>query len=177
MTGPGPMRLPLLLIPLALGVLPTAALAHPVHTSLAEADYHADTHRLEIALRVFADDLEAALSAQAGRKVSLEKTAPAELDTLVQTYLAAHFTVRAPTGGPALPFRWVGRELKDRDNELWLYFETVLPGGLQGARLRHGLLVDQFSDQINTVRLRAGNRQTTLVFFPDRAEKVVLLAP
>ena len=171
------MRLRLLLLPLALGVLPAAARAHPVHTSFAEADYHADERHLEVALRVFADDLEAALGAQVGRKISLEKTAPAELDSLIQAYLAAHFTVRAPTGGPALPFRWVGREFKDRDNELWLYFEVTLPGGLQGARLRHGLLVDQFSDQINTVQLRAGNRQTTLVFFPDRAEKVVLLAP
>lgn len=152
------------------------ALAHPVHTSVAEADYNRATRTLEIAVRVFADDFEAALSARAREKISLEKTPPAQLDALIRTYVTESFTVRTPEGKP-VACRWIGRELKDRANELWLYFEAGLPDGIVGARLRHALLTEQFSDQLNSIRVSDGARTFTLLFFPDRGEKIVPRAP
>lgn len=163
-------RLPVLLF--AALALATAAAAHPIHTSFAEADYNRATQRLEVALRVFADDFEAALSLRAGRKVSLEKTPAAELDTLMQACLAGQFLVRPADGAPA-GLAWVGRELKDAQNELWLYFEFPLPGGVEGARFRHTVLCELFRDQLNSVRVRDGGRKVTLVFFPDPGEKTV----
>lgn len=163
-------RLPLILI--AGLALATAAAAHPIHTSFAEADYNRVTQRLEVALRVFADDFETALSLRAGKKISLEKTPAAELDALMQACLAEQFLVRPADGAPA-GFTWVGRELKDAQNELWLYFEFPLPGGAEGSRFRHRVLCELFSDQLNSVRVRDGERQVTLVFLPGEGEKTV----
>jgi hypothetical protein len=161
-------RLPLIFI--AGLALATTAAAHPVHTSFAEADYNRATQRLEVALRVFADDFEAALSRHAGRKISLEKTPAAELDTLMRARLAEQFLVRPADGAPVGP-AWVGRELKDAQNELWLYFEFPLPGGVEGARFRHAVLCELFRDQLNSVRVRDGERQVTLVFLPGQGEQ------
>ena len=151
--------------------------AHPIHTSLAEADYNRTTHKLEVALRVFIDDFETVLSVRTKRRVSLEKTPPVEFDALAQTYLAETFTVRPPQGA-AGAWHWVGREVKEAANELWFYFEVPLSAGVEGVRFRHGVLMEQFSSQINSVRVRdADGRKVTLVFLPSQKEKTVRFHP
>jgi hypothetical protein len=163
------------LLTLLLGAL--AATAHPIHTSIAEADYNRTTKQLEVALRVFVDDFEAALTTHVGRKVSLEKTPPKEFDAIARAYLAEKFTVRLAGGSLAAP-HWVGREIKPAENELWFYFELPLPDGVEGVRLRHGAMGEQFPNQINSVRVRdADGRKTTLVFLPKQTEKTVRFHP
>lgn len=156
----------------AYSLLAAPATAHPLHISHAEADYNRETGQLEVALRVFADDFEARLTTRAGHRVSLEKTPKVELDALCLAYLAATFTVKSRDGTPQ-PLHWVGRELKEAENHLWLYFEVTLPGGAEGARIFHGVLGDEFRDQLNSVLVRDGDRAVTLVYFPERGEKVV----
>ena len=147
--------------------LPSRASAHPIHTSYAEADFRPETNKLEIALRVYPDDLEAALTARAGKKITLEHTPPPALDVILLTYLRATFLLRAADGTtPTLHL--VGRELKDRDQHLWIYFECSLPGGLAGARLSHRVLRDTFPTQLNA--LRTSKTAPTLIFLND-AEK------
>lgn len=150
--------------------------AHPIHRSIAEATYNAATQKLEVALRVYADDFETALSARAKQKISLEKTAVAEFDRLAHAYVAETFTLRTADGAtPA--FHWVGREIKDAENEFWLYFEVALPAGVEGVRIRHAVMTDQFRDQLNSVLVRAGDRKQNLFFLPTHGEKVVRFPP
>ena len=150
--------------------------AHAIHTSVAEADYNAATRRLEVSLRVFIDDFEAALSVHARRRLSLAGTPQEEFDAATRAYLAEKFTVRTPDGQLA-PLAWVGREVRDAENELWFHFEVALPGGLEGCRVHHRALGEQFPGQINSVRLRDGERRLTLVFLPRQTEKTVRFRP
>lgn len=152
------------------------ALAHPIHTSIAEADYHTSARTLEVALRVFADDFEAALTARAQRAISLARTPAADFDALTRVYLAEYFTVKA-TDGTRVSLHWVGREIKAAANELWLYFEVPLPQGVDGITIHHAMLRDQFSNQINSVHVRDGDRRTTLVFLSSHREKRVRFRP
>ncbi len=116
------------------------------------------------------------LSTRAKNKITLEKTPPAELEALARSYLAEKFTVKPPGGAPVV-FRWVGRELKDAENELWFYFEVPLPGGVAGTRIHHAVLSDHFRDQLNSVLVRDGPRKVTLVFLPNHTEKTVRFPP
>ena len=165
----------LLLAWLALAVAP-APRAHPIHTSIADAAYSHVAQKLEVGLRVFVDDFEAVLSAHLKRHISLAQTPPAEFDALARAYLAERFTVRTREGA-IVPPRWSGREIKPADNELWFYFEVPLAGGVEGARIRHGALGEHFPNQINSVRIRDGDRKTTLVFLPKQSEKTVRFHP
>ena len=62
------------LLALALGLggaAPAAEGVHPFHVTLAEAEYNAESRRLEVALRVYHPlDLETALTRRAGRTSS-----------------------------------------------------------------------------------------------------------
>ncbi len=165
----GTLFVPLLLLLLAFIALTPLASAHPIHTSYAEADFRPETNKLEIALRVYPDDLEAALSARAGKKITLEHTAPPAFDVLLLTYLRATFLLRAADGTtPTLHL--VGRELKDRDQHLWIYFECSLPGGLAGTRLSHRFLRDAFPTQLNALRL--GKTAPTVLFLNDTEKEL-----
>lgn len=153
-----------------------AVRAHPIHRSIAEATYQESTHKLEIALRVYADDFEVALSAHAKKKISIEKTPVAEFDTFAHAYVTETFTVKS-ADGTARAFHWIGREIKDAENEFWLYFEVELPAGVEGTKIRHAVMTDQFRDQLNSVQVRAGTRKQTLFFLPTHGEKTVRFPP
>jgi hypothetical protein len=149
--------------------------AHPVHTSYAEADYRPASGKLEIAWRLFTDDAEAALSRRAGRTLSLALTPAAELDAALLAYVRAAFVVKTPAGETAT-LTWVGREITDAGQHLWIYFECALTGGPERARLANRGLREVFSDQINSVRVRDHSatpaRQATLLFLNDAEQTV-----
>ena len=144
--------------------LTPAASAHPIRTSFAEADFRPETKKFEIALRVYPDDLEAALTAHAGRPISLAQTPPPAFDLALLAYLRATFLLRAADGSTPT-VHLVGRELKDDNQHLWIYFECALPGGLAGTHLSHRVLRDAFPTQLNA--LRVGRPGKTLLFLND----------
>lgn len=158
-------HLPLILTALLLGSAPSravpahAAAAHKFYTSLAQIEYNPDGKTAEVTLRVFADDLELALTRRAGREVSLERTKDA--DRLVLAYLRDTFEIRNRDGA-AKPLKWVGMEL--RAGVAWLYFEAEMPEGLAGARLRDHVLFELFDEQVNTVSVRYPDARGDLVF-------------
>jgi hypothetical protein len=168
-------RLPLLFLTLAAA---TALRAHPVHTAHADVDFRRGPDRVEVAVRVVADDLLAALNAGDGPPVSLERTPATELDPRLLALVRAGLALTAPDGA-AVEWRWVGREIDEDAGHarLWIYLEAPLPGGLDGARVRFDLLHDAFPRQRNTLRARDGTRETTLAFAPGDPAKAVRLGP
>lgn len=153
---------------LASTLLP-AAHAHPIRTSYAEADFRSETQKFEIALRVYPDDLETALTAHAGHSITLANTPPPAFDLALLAYLRATFLLRA-ADGTAPELNLLGRELKDNAQHLWIYFYCTLPGGPSGARLAHRFLRDIFPDQLNALRL--GQKSQTLLFLNDTEKEL-----
>ena len=149
-------------------VLSLQAFGHAIHQSTAEAEYNADTRKLEVSLRVFASDLELALIRHSERMVSLDKTPAKELDPVIQAYLARVFILRTADGKPAT-IEWVGKQIEPAsrpgdDDAVTLFFELSLPAGLQGCELRHTVLCECYQDQINLLLLRDGAKQRELRF-------------
>jgi len=175
-TGFQAYRLKFIACCLLLLALPAVALAHPIHSSLAEADYNRTTQKLEVALRVFADDFELALTARAKTKITLERTSRTEFDALARAYLAERFTLKSAAGAP-IAFTYLGRDYKDAANELWFFFEFQLPSGPDNATLHHAVLADHFGDQLNSVHLRDADRRLTLVFLAKHGPKRIRFRP
>lgn len=65
------------------------ALAHPFHTSTAEIEFNKQSKRAEVSLKLQVTDIEAALQARAGRRVTLDKTA--DIDLQIKAFLEANF--------------------------------------------------------------------------------------
>ncbi|MEY2880192.1 MAG: hypothetical protein RLZZ15_2572 [Verrucomicrobiota bacterium] len=165
----------LALAALSVSLAAPLARAHPIHASYAEADYRPASGKLEIALRLFADDAETALTQRAGKKISLEKTPAGEIDALLFLLVRGAFVVKT-RDGTAARLTWVGRELTDGGQHLWVYLSCPLPGGVGGARFASRVLRDVFADQLNSIRVRdhtATPPLATTLLFADTAEQAL----
>jgi hypothetical protein len=144
-------------------LLALTAAAHAYHASIMEARLNPKTRQLEVALKVFTDDLETALSAGQPRHLSLAETPAAQLTPLISGYLRRTVVIGTKPG-EALPITYVGQQA-DKDAH-WLYFSVPLPAGppVQRLTLRHRLLLEQFRDQMNIVNLEAGGKKQSALF-------------
>jgi hypothetical protein len=149
------------------------ASAHPFHVSIAEAEWNAESKRLEVAMRVAPEDLEAALTNRAETKVRLEETE--DVDKQITDYLNDHFTLRKPETedeeAKPLELHWIGKEVTTKS--AWLYFEIDAPDGVAGLELTNRVFVNEEETQINTVVIREGKQKTTLRFDKERTAEVV----
>lgn len=144
------------------------ARAHPYHTTIAEADWNAESGRLEVALRLLPADLERALEAHVGQ--ASPAAAPttddqATLDDHILGWLGQGFRL-IPDGGEPAPILWVGKEVSIE--HVWLYFEIPLADGLEGVTIEHRLLLDLEPRQVNTLLLGRGKGRRTLTFRRER---------
>ncbi|HZI23281.1 MAG TPA: DUF6702 family protein [Gemmatimonadales bacterium] len=128
-----------------LGVLAALA-AHPLHTTLTEVEQRDDA--VQLTVRAFSDDLRAALT----RDVT---------DSTAARYVRSTVTL-ADREGRMLPLTWCG--LRRLDGVVWLCVRAAAPGGVQGLRLRVGLLFELYADQINIVRTSHDGRRGALLF-------------
>ncbi len=143
---------------LVLSCLATATSAHPFHVSVTEAEWNAESKRLEVAIRLSAEDLEAALNAHAEKKVTLDETESA--DDSILAYLKASFIVRRTEKDDPLDMEWIGKEVTTK--AIWLYFELEAPDGVEGCELTNRVLFDAEESQINTVNLTAQGLKASL---------------
>lgn len=134
------------------------ATAHKFHVSFTQIEYNATEKTAGIALRVFADDLENALSHRSGKSVKLDhKDAPA----LIAAYLRETLEIKG-RNGQTKKLVWIRMEPKA--DVVFLYVEIKMPEGLSGAQLRHRVFFELFEDQVNQVLLKSANDKSSLEF-------------
>ncbi|GAA3946691.1 DUF6702 family protein [Hymenobacter algoricola] len=151
-------RLIFLLLLLAAGL---AAGAHAYHASIMDVRYNAGKQQLEVALKVFTDDFEKALSAGQPRPVSFEESPKPQVTTLVTALLTRSVSFGTKPG-EALPLHFIGFQ-KESDAH-WLYFSVKLARPVKGIYLRHRLLLDTFPDEMNIVNVEAGGKKQSALF-------------
>ncbi|GAA4375489.1 hypothetical protein GCM10023186_08240 [Hymenobacter koreensis] len=151
-------------------LLSVAAFAHAYHASIMEVKVNGKTQQLEVALKVFTDDLEKALSVGQPRAITLGQASPVEVQPLIAAYLR-RTVVFSGKPGEDIPLKYLGME-KENDAH-WLFFTVKLPRPMQGVRLQQRLMLDLFPDQMNIVNVEAnGKKQSAL--FRDGNEAQVL---
>jgi hypothetical protein len=146
--------------PLALGLVAALALAvgpHPLHTSYAEVSVDTRARRVEVRLRIFADDLATATGGMAP---------PA--DSAVFAYIRGAFTVASPRG--ALPLRPVG--LRRSGDLVWAELTAeVAAAELAGLTVHDRVLFERYGDQVNIVRATRDGRTASILFTPGDRPK------
>lgn len=153
---------------LATAATPPAA-GHTFHTSLMQVEFNEQEQLAEIAIQVYAHDLENILSRRSGAKVRLDKTPDVAKLTLAYLQEAVNLKNR---DGQLKTYTWVGME--SRADTVWLYIETKMPEGLEGAQVRNRLFFDLLSDQVNLVHLKFNGKKADLVFKPGEDFKAVV---
>lgn len=137
----------------------TISAGHPMHTAVAEITYDRPSRMAAIRIRVFADDFDTAVAAQAGG---------ATRDSAMSLYVRSAFVLTG-RAGQTLPIHWDGAERQG--DVVLLRLRADAPDGLSGAKVLSALLCDRFEDQVNVVRASYDGRVATLLFTRgDRAK-------
>ena len=142
---------------LALGL--TAGGSHPMHTAVAEVVQESGDGSTSVQIRLFADDLRAAVPLPQDR---------AGADSALARYLRGTFALADGRGRP-VALRWTGAQRTG--DVVLLRLRGEVPGGLAGARVTSLLLCERFPDQVNIVRASYGGRTTTVLFLKGEASK------
>jgi hypothetical protein len=131
---------------------------HPYHVSLTEIEWNARTGNFEVAVCLWPNDLETALSSQEHQAVNLDATP--NLDQILAKYVEKTCTCRV--GDQRTTLRWVGHETNNK--QAWLYFE-LRPGEQSGSEnswsFRNAMFFELNADQQNHVNFSVGKRLET----------------
>ncbi|MBV9211214.1 MAG: hypothetical protein JOZ52_11320 [Acidobacteria bacterium] len=141
---------------------------HTFHTSLMQVEYNEKEQSVEFSIQVFVHDLENTLSRRSGKEVLLDKTP--EAAELTFAYLKEAVSLKSREG-KLQSFTWVGME--PEADAVWLYIETKMPEGLEGAQLRDRLFFESLDDQVNLVHLKYNGKKADLVFKPGEDFKAI----
>ena len=127
-----------------------ATAAHPVHASNTQVDVSQNHRRLDIAVRMFTDDLEVAL-ARAGRPVSVLRSDPFEVDSALSAYLGQRLLIGID-GGPLTRAR--GTQHRQDEDATLVFLQLDLRATPGRITIEQRVMLDQFDDQTNLVHVR-----------------------
>ena len=131
-----------------------------MHTTVTEVQEDG-RGQVSIQVRVYVDDLRAAVQLPAGAPIA---------DAAMARYLRATFALADRTGRP-IRLTWLGAE--PTGDVVLLRLRGDVPGGLAGARVTSLVLCERFEDQVNVVRAEYAGRTTTLLFTRGETAKVL----
>ena len=152
----------LALIALAVFASSSSAVAlHPYHVSRAEVEYNAKRKTFEVALCIWPEDLQRAISATSHRQIDIDSISEAKRDQHFHKYVQQKFRV-FPSNDveeegeqfkikPAA-IRWVGSELELKQG--WLYFEVDAKAATNSWTIENEMFFELNDDQLNLNQLR-----------------------
>jgi hypothetical protein len=137
-------------------------LAHPFFISLTEMRYNPNTKKMEIAQKIFWDDLEVALAKDFKESVDfLNPKDKTKLNNQIKTYLLKHNQVWV--NGKPLSLTYLGYEVDEE--AAWIYMESSPAELPKTVEVRNTILVEEFSGQQNIIH----------VYFQSKSPRSMLL--
>ncbi|MCC9138733.1 DUF6702 family protein [Pontibacter silvestris] len=150
-----------LLLMLLLILMSSLAYAHDYHTSITDIKYNPRSQHLEVAVRVFTDDLEDALSRHSKSKVTYSSSSDAVRQQL-EDYLRANLSFELTKGKP-LKYNYLGSEAET--DVVWMYVEVpVSSTSLPQLYVKNAVLMEVFRDQMNIVNVDYKGKVNSTLF-------------
>lgn len=142
----------------------SAKTVHPFFISVTEIRSDSAKKSMNIACKMFTDDLQQALLKLYQHKADLEKGDNSSAEFL-QKYISERLSVTV--NGQPVSFRFAGYETEDEAT--WCYLEAVAFPGDGKVEISNGLLYDFIEGQTNLVHFyRDGKRNSGKLVNPNR---------
>lgn len=150
---------------LVIGAMLLSFITHPYYVSVTEVEYKPGTGEIEIACKIFTDDLELALRQSFQEQVDLynqgQKT---KNERLLQQYFEKHLGVTG--NNKPLKFSLLGSEIQEE--ACWSYLLIKNVPKLKSLTVFNDLLYHSRKDQINIIHFRVKeHRQSHRLAYPD----------
>lgn len=127
---------------------------HEFHLSKCDIHYSKDDSALQISLRIFIDDLEAAI-AQVLKEENLKLCTDKEIesaDSIMVAYLKTTFKITVDENLSDL--QYVGKEVSEDLLAVWCYFEIPDISPQENIQVENKILIETFEDQSNMVSMK-----------------------
>lgn len=146
------------------------AFAHPFYVSVSQIAYNAEAKSLEIACKIFVDDLETVMKAEGHGDlyIGLDKE-KAETDKLIQEYFEKH--LQLAINGKTVSGSFLGKEVID--DVIWSYIEILEVPYPQELSIDNRLLLDHLESQQNIVHVKVNGKEKSLRLFNGRSKEVL----
>lgn len=130
--------------------------AHEFYLSLMQMDHRPERQTIEVSIKVFTDDLIAALEEAGAPPMNIATPAEHEdADQYVERYLQLHLEVEV--NGQHKKLHYIGKETEAE--AVWCYMEISDVAELNSLKVRNTLLHEMFDSQVNMVNINANGRQ------------------
>ena len=154
-------------IPISLLLL-WSFLYHPFFISLTEMRYNTQNKKVEIAQKIFWDDLEVALSSEFKEKVDfLKPKDKAKLESQLKTYLLRHNQVWV--NGKPVTLTYLGYEVEE--DAAWFYLESSVAEMPKSVEVQNTLLLKDFDGQQNIVHVYSQSKSPRSLLLGEGKEK------
>lgn len=132
---------------------------HDFHVSILNIAHNSKSESLELTLKVFTDDLEAAVEKWLYEDLNLgtQDESP-RADRYIQEYLTNRIKINLD-GKPA-EWKWLGKEVEL--DATWCYLEIQGLSTLKKIEISNHVLLEQFDDQSNLVHVEAAGKRQSL---------------
>ena len=123
---------------------------HPIHISVCEINYSENSRTLQFSQRIFADDLEIALSKGMGKNLDILKLNVNSRDSLLESYL--HDKVELHVEGILVTVNYLGSEIEE--GVCWVYFESnTFEKKLKSFTIKNIPLFELYEDQSTIIQV------------------------
>ncbi len=148
-----------------IGFLLSAFSLHPYYMSVTEIEYKPAEKELQIACKIFTDDLEDALKKEFAKKVDIVNPAQKkENEQLLQRYLQKHLKLQLDNKAVALEF--FGFE--EEGEAIWIYMLAKNTAAFKSAVVFNDVLYSYRNEQINIIHFKnKGERKSYRLNYPD----------
>ncbi|MEO1217324.1 MAG: DUF6702 family protein [Bacteroidota bacterium] len=147
-----------------------SSFAHPFYVSVSQIGYNAENKSLEIACKIFVDDLEAALESAGARELYLGlENERAGADEIIDNYLRKHLDIHI--NGEKVEGSFLGKEVID--DVIWTYIEFQEIAYPSEFSINNTLLLDEFEGQQNIVHVKVAGKEKSLRLFKGRSKDVL----
>jgi len=139
-------------------------LFHPFYISLTEIRYNTTNQSLEIAQKIFWDDLEVALGEKNKTKVDfLNPKNKAALNEMVKVYLLEKNEIRV--NGQKAIISYLGYEIEE--DAAWFYLEATGIPLPKNVEIKNEVLISDFESQQNIINFYLDKKPKSLILYKD----------
>ncbi len=130
---------------------------HAFHLSNTEINYNEDSNSLQIASKVFIDDLEDELKLHGHTKLHIATPREAEnVDSILFEYFFENLQFRTDVEHKEMEF--IGKETSEDLIAIWVYIEIFLADQPSQLQIKNTILTDLYDDQKNMIILKKNNK-------------------
>jgi len=127
------------------------AMPHDFHASITQIELNATSGRLEVAVKIFTDDLEAAIQPIGKEPLRLAtERESSRSDDLIGDYVTRHLRIKVD--GVPVVLAFIGKD--HEADATWCYLESGPVNSFQKLDITNTVLFAQFDDQVNIIHLK-----------------------